>query len=71
MFYLYRDSLMLKNWLNGYLQYYNIKKLECEELKFPENLGILLYYNIILMLNINVAWYKVFQQYLWLIYILF
>jgi len=46
---------MLKIWLNGYLQYYNIKKLDCEEMKFSENLGILLYYNIILMLNINVA----------------
>ena len=33
MLYLYRDSLMLKNWLNGYLQYYNIKNLDCDDIK--------------------------------------
>jgi len=49
-----------KKWLNGYLQYYNIKKLDCDETKFSENLGILLCYNIILTLNINVVCYKVF-----------
>ena len=41
MFCLYRGSLILKNLLNGYLQYYNIKKLDGDKIKFFENLGIL------------------------------
>jgi len=40
-----------------------LKKLGCDEIKFFENLEILLYYNIILMLIIKVVWYKLLQQY--------